>query len=196
MAHHLYRKYEQAGIQEFTHKAHTAYACNGPYIKTWEAGAASWHPSIVAHRMRAAHFSYFWLQSFNDALSKLSTILLTRSVEAAHHDVLNKLNSFYHPLTEADIPSPFQDNTTCYTDYEPREIRESSLKKIVISGLKSESGEGKGWGYSIYEDLVDKKIVEKAKSQGYLDFKYLLWGNKESGPLSLGFTTSRPGKVL
>lgn len=193
LPHELYRKYEQAGIQEFLHRAHTAYACNGPYIQDWMAGAASWHPSVIAHRMRGAQFAYFWLQGWKDALKHLASVLPSRNVEAAYKDVETKLNAFYHPLTAPSIASPFPDNATCHTDYEPRVQRESSLKDKVISGL--ETNDTKGWKFIIYEEIADKGIVINARKRGYLDYKYLLYGNSESGPLSISFKTERAGKV-
>ena len=93
-------KYRGAGIQTFTHMSHAPYACQGPYIKDWEKGAAAWHPSIIAHRLRAAHHAYFWLHGWKDALQELLSYGSHRPLE----DVA-KTNSHKIALgTFADYP--------------------------------------------------------------------------------------------
>lgn len=47
-----------------------------------------------------------------------------------------------------------------------------------------------GWRFIIYEDLVDKHLVERSKVQGYLDFKYLVYANEQAGPLSIKLEVS------
>jgi hypothetical protein len=75
------RKYRGAGVQTFTHMSHAPYACQGPYIREWEKGAAAWHPSIIAHRLRAAHHAYFWLHGWKDALAELASLATHRPIE-------------------------------------------------------------------------------------------------------------------
>ena len=43
----------------------------------------------------------------------------------------------YYPLAAPNAihPSPFLDDMQCFTDYEPRSLRNSSLKSQVIAGL-------------------------------------------------------------
>lgn len=55
------KAYHSAGIQTFTHSSFEPYACLGPYIKDFQKGFVSWHPSTTAHKLRAAHHSFFWL---------------------------------------------------------------------------------------------------------------------------------------
>ena len=43
----------------------------GPYIRNWMEGAASWHPTVIGHRLRASHHAYFWLLILRDAISEL-----------------------------------------------------------------------------------------------------------------------------
>jgi len=42
--------------------------------------------------------------------------------------------------------------------------------------------------------LTEPKIISKAKERGYLDFKHMLYGDKNSLPLSLRFTIGKKGK--
>jgi hypothetical protein len=53
----------------------------------------------------------------------------------------------------------------------------------------------KGWHFIIYENLVDKKLVENSQRNGYLDFKKLMFGNAASGPLSLHLSVVKEGPV-
>jgi len=85
-------KYRGAGIQTFTHTSHAPYACQGPYIREWEKGAAAWHPSIIAHRLRAAHHAYFWLQAWREALSELHALASHRPLEDMVKTVTHKLS--------------------------------------------------------------------------------------------------------
>lgn len=130
------KRYHGAGIQTFQHVKHTAYACLGPYIKTWMKGAASWHPSVIGHRLRAAHHSYFWLLILRDAISELIQLASHRALDAIAKDVEKHLNHYYPSHMSAPAhPSPFLDDMQCFTDYEPRSIRNSSLKDLVVQGL-------------------------------------------------------------
>jgi hypothetical protein len=47
----------------------------------------------------------------------------------------------------------------------------------------------------IYEDIVDHNLVLRSQKFEYADFKYLLHGGKESGPLSIEVETSKDGPV-
>ncbi len=77
------KHYHGAAIQTFSHYHHDVYACQGPYIKDWMAGAASWHPSVIAHRMRASHHAYFWLEIWVEAVG-VSVLLLGLRSHLAH----------------------------------------------------------------------------------------------------------------
>ncbi len=52
-----------------------------------------------------------------------------------------------------------------------------------------------GWHFTIYENLVDKKLVENSQRNGYLDYKKLMFGNAASGPLSLHLSVVKLGPV-
>ena len=52
------------------------------------------------------------------------------------------------------------------------------------------------WKPIIYENLVDKHLVEKSLKMGYKDFKRLLYGGKDSGPLSLSLSLPKAGPMF
>eukprot|EP01039_Chlorochromonas_danica_P002031 gene2031-2214_t len=190
------KHYHAAGIQAFSHHGHEAYACQGPYIKKWAEGAASWHPSIIAHRLRASHHAYFWLRILELAVDDLHRLASNRALDAIIKDV----NHHLAPFHSSSLPLPlnhqnFPDNTTCYTNYEPRAIREASLKGKVLNGLVEEEHQT-GWKYIIYEDLVDKGLVKKSHNQGYINYKWLLYSKDNDHPLSLALDISRSGPVF
>ena len=109
------RTYRAAGVQAFTHTSHQKYACQGPYIRDWEKGAAAWHPSIIAHRLRAAHHSYFWLVAWRDALVELLGLSTHRPIGDMLKGVQHRL-AVVHPPRPPDRlhPSPVADNAKCY----------------------------------------------------------------------------------
>lgn len=196
--------YHGAGIQTFQHEKHTDYACLGPYIKTWMEGAASWHPSVIAHRLRASHHAYFWLLIYVDALEEMKKVVEHRSADAALKDARHHAETLYHPM--APTPrhtTPFADNMTCHTDYQPRAIQASSLKGIVLSGLASEEPLNEysqatpgSWHFIIYENIADKNLVLRSKKMGYIDYKYLMFSGENAGPLSLKLNIAKPGPVF
>lgn len=192
------KHYHGAGIQTFQHLRHTDYACQGPYIKEWMKGAASWHPSVIGHRLRASHHAYFWLLVWHEALREVAGLAALRSAEAVLKDVTRHLAALYPPLRPAVHKSAVVDDMKCYTDYEPRSVQEVSLRARVLSGLAADGGEAAaavGWRFVIYENLVDKKLVENSLRMGYLDFKKLLYGDAAAGPLSLDLPISKDGPV-
>eukprot|EP00601_Ochromonadales_sp_CCMP2298_P021469 CAMPEP_0173311706 /NCGR_PEP_ID=MMETSP1143-20121109/23688_1 /TAXON_ID=483371 /ORGANISM="non described non described, Strain CCMP2298" /LENGTH=435 /DNA_ID=CAMNT_0014253745 /DNA_START=123 /DNA_END=1430 /DNA_ORIENTATION=+ len=178
--------YHGAGIQLFSHRSEEDYACKGPFIPSFQDGAASWHPSVLGHSLRASHHAYFWLRAWSEALSDLRNQTSHRVVGAVQKDVVSRLGRLQAPRGKAQHKSDFPDDATCYTDYEPRPVREASLLSTVISGLASNTSNttptnGKGWTYQIYENIVNKELVEKSQQMQYLDYKYLLWGDKSAG---------------
>jgi hypothetical protein len=135
------KNYHGAGIQTFQHLKHDVYACLGPYIKDWMKGAASWHPSVIGHRLRASHHAYFWLLIWHDALKEVSSLAIHRSMEAILKDVDHHLSTLYPPMHSAVHKSLMVDDMKCYTDYEPRSVREVSLKDRVVAGLAKEESD-------------------------------------------------------
>lgn len=183
------------------HDSVEAYACNGPYIAKWKEGAASWHPSIIAHRFRASHYSYVWLSIWLDTLNYLKKSLTSTPIASSPSLLLNeaelRLRAEYNRgLPESVQKTKFPDRAFCLTNYEPREKRESSLKDAVISGLMTE-GDEKGWKFDIYENIVNEDLVKKSKKNGYLDYKYLLYApkGKDSGSLSVLISNTAHGPV-
>ncbi len=191
------KNYHGAGIQTFQHLKHEDYACQGPYIKDWMKGAASWHPSVIAHRLRASHHAYFWLLVWHEAVREVAGLAAHRAVDAILKDVEHHLGTLYPPMHAAAHKSAIVDDMKCFTDYEPRSVREVSLKDRVVAGLAKDdaAADAAGWRFSIYENLVDKKLVENSLRQGYQDFKKLMYGNVASGPLSLSLSITKDGPV-
>jgi len=198
------KNYHGAGIQTFMHLKHEDYACLGPYIKDWMAGAASWYPSVIGHRLRAAHHAYFWLQIYLAALQDLRMLLTRRSISAALLDVEKHLKHLYKPMSEPKHQTAFADNMTCHTDYQPRSIQSASLKDLVIFGLKDtnaanpeSTSSGGGWEFIIYEDIVDKNLVRRSRRMVYQDYKYLMYtASENAGPLSLRLKIEQSGPVF
>eukprot|EP01036_Dinobryon_divergens_P032594 gene32594-42214_t len=178
------RTYHQAGIQTFQHEKHTAYACLGPYIKSWSEGAASWHPSVIGHRLRASHHAYFWLLILRDAhhKTKADITLRTKSLMDQFYSIRPSFSEQPNPASDTslsaahsgkrDLPlseikpkfnSPFVDGIQCYTDYEPRSIRNASLSNVLVSVT------------------------------GFIDYMHVFYGNKDSGPISVLASLSKPG---
>lgn len=129
------------------------------------------------------------------ALQELHNVVGHRALDAVLKDVSHHLTTNYPPMPPAMSVGPFIDNTTCFTDYEPRSMRESSLKSRVVQGL-TEDGAGEGWKFSIYEDLVDPNLVKRSHRMGYLDFKWLLYSKDNTLPLSLDLELKRAGPVM
>ena len=122
------------------------------------------------------------------------------------------------PLPEPIPKSPVADDVKCYSDYEPRGIREASLKAAVISGLARDgpgagagagagagtgtgtgtgTGSGTGWKSVIYENLVHENLVKSAIKAGYKDFKHLLYAEgKDSGALNILIQPQKAGSVF
>ena len=139
---HEYPKlYHAAGIQTFQHTKEADYKCKGPYISTWAKGAASWHPSVIAHRLRASHHSYFWLLIWIDAIKDLQSMVSHRNLDAIQKDIDHHLEKLYEqPIKDPQHKTPFPDSPQCFSDYEPRPVREASLKKVVMRGLADPEG--------------------------------------------------------
>lgn len=175
-------KYKAAGIQIWVHGEYKDYMCHGPYIPTWGCCSASWHPSIQGHALRADHTAYFWLLIFKDALNTVKDKLSGgKSIESVLEEIQKHIHgeAKYRP-TDTLVPTKYSDALRCFTSFQPRVEDSRSLEALVIP-----SGDGKpGFQMEIFENFGDKGIVPKARSRGYKDFKYVLYGNKNSGPLS------------
>lgn len=199
--HDLVKHYKGAGIQMFTHQSHEIYACQGPYIPEWEKGAASWHPSVIAHRLRAAHHAYFWLLAWIEALDDFIKSAEQRSILAIAKLMRKHIAALpTNPTTALKNPLQIADGVACYSDYEPRAIRSASLRNRVIGGKYLPSADisatGNHWHSIIYENLVHENLVKQSLKMGYFDYKHLLYGDSSSGPISFLVTPNKPGKLF
>lgn len=148
--------------------AHEKYACQGPYIKEWMEGAASWHPSVIGHRMRGAHHAYFWLLNLAEAIADLKGLLSHRVVDAIEKDVDHRLGKLLTPMGPPRHRTDFPDDAKCYTDYEPRPVREASLKAKVISGLATETNAVGTWVCCLYSPSSSKFVCVLHSLQHYM----------------------------
>jgi hypothetical protein len=48
--------------------------------------------------------------------------------------------------------------------------------------------ETKGWKLAIFEEFLHESILKKHKKAGYKDYKNMIYGNKEDGPLSIAIS--------
>ena len=199
----MFKAYQTlAGIQLWDHTSYKAYKCLGPYIAGWQnQGVASWHPSKLGHELRAAHYSYFWLQCLRDAIVEMSRNLTAgQSPEslAAQVKKHQETQAKHSPPAALYPEAGFTDQMQCLTTFEPKWDRDADLLKYVVGGLANSSSSSSSaaapWTKNIFEMLTDPKIISKAKERGYLDFKHMLYGDKNSLPLSLRFTIGKKGK--
>jgi hypothetical protein len=200
--HALIQNYPMAGIEAFDHTHYEVYKCQGPYIPTWGVGAASWHPSISGHRLRAHQYAYVWMTAFRIALEKIKAAYVKGvPLTEMKSNVDNFLNNINHNTHKAMPPVLSKSNTvpdkvTCYTEFEPRGEPGRALSDIIQSGLPRDNTDvAKGWVKNILEQLLQPSIIENAKKAGYLDKKYIIYGNKNSGPLTMKFEVKNEGQL-
>ena len=92
--------------------------------------------------------------------------------------------------------SNYNDRQRCYITYEPLNQPELSLFNLVVGSSSSAGSDAQPFQKGIMEDFIDKNIVLTARRQGYLDYKYTLYGNKHSLPLSLKLEVKHDGTVM
>ena len=149
----MFKVYKTAGIQMWKHDHYQSYKCLGPYVKDWGEGAASWHPSLLGHELRAAHYSYFWLLVFRDALNELIGI-----TDVAHKlaSVKKHIESEHKHIPAKPISSSnFADNLQCFTTFQPLNDEGSSLFKLVIPSGDSKPPFERGVLYDKKKDYLD-----------------------------------------
>lgn len=187
----LFRNYKTAGIQTWHHYHYDKYKCKGPYKRDWACCSASWHPSLKGHDLRSDHHVFYWLLILIDAIKDLqekgergetSDVLLkviTKHIEAEHK---------YVPAS-AMYESDYQDSQRCYTSFQPRRDDTYALEKLMIT-----SGDGKeGFKMEIIDTLNNRDFMKRVNQYGYIDLKYMLYGNKDSGVLSLKINVKQHG---
>lgn len=191
----LFRSYQTAtGIQLWDHTSYQEYKCLGPYIKDWQnSGVASWHPSALGHELRAAHYAYFWLLVLKDAVLELQKNLTTSSLSAVHAAVKkHERRENSHVPAKPMYPTDFSDNMQCLTTFEPRHDPQARLRDYVIP-----SGDDRPpFKSSIFEELTEPRIISKARERGYKDFKHMLFGDKDSSPLSVRIRIQASGTAF
>lgn len=203
---HIIRNYKGvAAIQLWDHSIYRDYKCRGPYVADWHGHNAKWHPSLNGHRVRADHHTFFWVAAWRDAIISLrnenklnNKVALLKSLD------IHKAVDLPRPLVVSNI----SDRIQCFTNYEPRTERQSSIHALVVGGRapadydvdltstkrfseKGVSSDNIGWKTEIYEALASAKIIAMANKAGYLDYKVVMYGSSASGPLSLLIQTHR-----
>jgi hypothetical protein len=192
----IINQYRGVGIQVWNHHHYEKYKCHSPYIPNWGCCSASWHPSILGHELRAAHYSYFWLLIFKDAIQFL-ILQIEKNEQSVDHlmDLMNKhikSENKFLPIKPL-YPSPYTEYLQCYTTFQPRTEEIFSLENIQIPDNVEQKIR---FEFKIFEDLIDTSIVKRAKERGYRDFKYILYGNQDHGSLSLKINVKTSNKAF
>ena len=186
-------KYKAAGLQFFSHEHYDKYKCHGPYTADWQCCSASWHPSIKGHQVRADHHALFWLFIFRDAIQFLRTSLEKSTIEHLSRTMKKHLKSeMKYAVAEPIHESKYPDGVKCYTTFQPHYDDTMSLDKLVLPNHDNTPG----FSTEIFEMLTEPNIVRKARRMGYKDFKYMLFGNKDSGVLSLKISVHSKGNAF
>lgn len=196
----LFKDYKVAGIQLWNHGHYESYRCRGPYVPKWGCCSASWHPSVLGHELRAAHYAYIWIEIYQEALKDAlhlirerpkrngKSITLTDVSNIVHHHILKEEHHFPEkPLYDEGYPEEIH----CYTSFQPIFDQSLNIRNLVIPQLNDRPFEE-----GIMEDFIDKGIVAKARSQGYLDYKSMLYGDNSSAPLSLRVVAKSSNKIM
>jgi hypothetical protein len=198
--------YPQAGMQFFSHPLHEQFKCLGPYTSDFNDGAASWHPSVRAHRLRASRYAYFWLGALREALQLVKDDLKQFDIPTPEATVASKLNTkmqaavlqFHKKRRGSElgekIPALFYSSNysyQCYSDFTPRHMQHMSLSALRL--FKPSRGTDK-WRLMVQELLLDKDVVGNARKRGYLDYKVSYIGNNSS-PITFGISVRRSGLI-
>lgn len=193
--HDMLRTYPSAGIQSFEHSHYEGYKCNGPYARNWGDGSASWHPSVLGHKLRGHHYAYLWLMAYRMAVDK---VLVAYKKGDKVADMLGSVTGVLNQMKPTfPLPPPVSstqavsDNVQCFTQFEPHQDRERTLRAIVVEGISDVPGQG--WQITQLEQLLDPNIIKTAHERGYLDEKFIIYGNPGTGPLSMKVTVKRLG---
>ena len=124
----------------------------------------------------------------------MNNLLKTEDIQKTFEKVLKHVKSEQKLIPQKSMfPSSYSDTLKCYTTFQP--IRDESLSMYNLILSKDEIDGKKPFQTDIMENFIDKNIVKKATSQGYLDFKRMVYGNKESLPLSLKLEIKHEGIV-
>lgn len=200
--HSLLQKYKTAGIQLWNHEYYAPYKCMGPYIPNWGEGAASWHPSVPGHEIRAAHFSYFWLLIYKDAIETIieelaGTASTTESLTVLHAKELKHIDQEHKYVPHSPVHTmgapfpPISDKLRCYTTFDP--VADLSLK---LDTLVIPSGTNKpAFTHANIDEVDHAGTIQQARQRGYKDYKVVYHGNNENDPLSLKIKIVNEGNI-
>merc|ERR1711871_698316 len=182
--------YKIAGIQLFQHSSHEQYKCLGPYVKNWQCCSASWHPSLLGHELRAAHHSFTWLLIFKEAIKSLIQEIPKHGIPALYEKASKHIAKEASFIPEVALyKSKVSNEMQCFTNFEPRaNPSASNLTQLVVNM--------NGWKENVFENFISESILRKSRERGYKDVKYLLYGNKDSGQLSLQIDLKKSGYVF
>jgi len=144
---------------------------------------------MSGHEVRAAHYSFFWLLIYKDALESLSRN--QASLDSLRQHVLKHIDKEQKhipllPIFNNDYP----DNLQCYTTFEPRADPDRNLHNLVIHGTDLSND----FKVDVFENFVEPHIIVNARKRGYQDFKVMLYGNSKSNPLSFKIRVVKSGK--
>ena len=99
---------------------------------------------------------------------------------------------FYFIFHIEELPGVLiPDHVKCYTDQVPRGEQANSISSLIIGGtvefgdMETHKLASNSWGTIIQEMVRMKEAIKKGRSNGQEDFKFMLYGNADSGPLSL-----------
>ena len=203
--------YKAAGIQTFWHQDHQVYKCLGPFTRDFGCCCAPWHPSLKGHLLRASHHVLVWMSVLKEALLELKHSLESSPSEplaALQTRVTVQLDAFYSkypllpPRLRVNVLS-MPDVVQCWTNYEPRSDRSTSLSMAlidqqIVERFNQSEESLDGWNLAIADRLLygDFTFFRNNRELGYADYKIVLVGNRESGPLSLQFTSKNEGKFM
>lgn len=148
-------------------------------------------PINLGHELRAAHHSFFWLLIYKEAIKSIQSNLKSK---VGLEEMLTKVSK--HVSKEASfIPeqvlynSKVSNEIQCFTNFEPRaDPVAANLSSLVISM--------NGWKENVFENFIHPSILKKSKERGYLDVKYLLYGNKDAGPISFEIMAKKSGTLF
>ena len=181
-------------VQYWDHSTYEANKCHGPFVAEWGCCCAPWHPSILGHEIRSAHYSFFWLMIYQDSIRAILTGISTEEVPFVSNittghtlvELKDKLFKHYHHArrfpAKAIFPSNIPENVQCLTSYEPIMDQTSNLANWVIDNKGPNT---KYFVREIFENLHRTEIIVHARASGYKDFKYGFYGNNDSKPLSI-----------
>ena len=185
------------------------YKCQGPYIKAWSSGNAAWHPSVLGHSLRAAHYSFVWLHVWRNAMvdirmslkreSSLSSPFISMPLlEKMSHEAIKEMSPYLSNKLPARLwESAIPDQARCFTSFSPRALVGMSLESLISSGLEGpDSGPDlPGWRFEVFEALMDADYLKVSKRRGYLDTKTAVFGNDLSGAITLELNLHNSGKI-